>query len=163
MERFSELITQNQKLIYKVCHMYADTPQDVEDLFQEIVLNLWRAYPKFDGRSQISTWIYKVALNTAISQFRKAKRRETHETAVDLSHLPAVNGRDQSDLDAMYGAIKRLNKIEKALVVLYLEDRSYREIAGVMGISENYVGVQLNRIKKKLRALSEGDDRNGTR
>ncbi len=158
MEQFSTMIVEQQKLIYKVCHMYADLPEDVEDLFQEIVLNLWRAYPTFEGRSQVGTWLYKVALNTAISQFRTAKRRQSAETTLDLTTLPAIDNGYNAELHALYAAIRQLNKVEKALVILYLEDRSYREISEILGISENYVGVQLNRVKQKLRDLSGAAD-----
>lgn len=153
MEQFSQLITEQQKLIYKVCHMYADLPEDVEDLFQEIVLNLWRAYPTFENRSQVSTWLYKVALNIAISHFCKTKRRHTNEATLDLTSISAADASNDDELQMLYGAIKQLNKIEKALVLLYLEDHSYREMSEIMGISENYVGVQLNRVKRKLRDL----------
>lgn len=161
-EEFSALITEHQKLIYKVCHFYADQPQDVEDLFQEIVLNLWRAYPTFEQRSKISTWMYKVALNTAITQLRKAKRRQRREANVDLMAVAttevATGGAGYNvQRHVLHEAIKRLNKVERAIIVLYLEEHSYREMADIMGISENYVGVQLNRIKKKLRALLDGD------
>lgn len=155
-EQFSALIVAHQKLIYKVCHMYADLPEDVEDLFQEIVLNLWRAYPSFENRSQVGTWLYRVALNTAITRLRKVKRRDGNESDIDWSTLRAENSTYDQELQTLYDAIKQLNKVEKALVVLYLEDRSYREMAEIMGISENYVGVQLNRIKKKLKQLSGG-------
>ena len=155
-EEFAALITEHQKLIYKVCHLYASAPQDVEDLFQEIVLNLWRALPSFSGRARITTWMYRVALNTAITQLRKSSRRRNHEIEHDLrflaSHDPIYNEQAQ----ALYAAIKQLGKVDRALVLLYLEDCSYREIANIIGISESNVGVKLNRIKKKLKRLTTG-------
>ncbi|MEM7801804.1 MAG: sigma-70 family RNA polymerase sigma factor [Chloroflexota bacterium] len=156
MERnqFSQLIVEHQRLIYKVCHLYADIPADVEDLFQEIVLNLWRSRSSFQQRSAISTWIYRVALNTAITQFRKAKRQAEHESREEILDLASPTSETNEEREELYAAIKKLNKIEKGLILLYLEDRSYREIAEVMGISENYVGVQLSRIRNKLKHLA---------
>ena len=148
---FLEMITTHQALIYKICHLYADTAVDVEDLFQEIVVNLWQAYPRFDGRAKATTWMYRVGLNTAVSQLRRRERRPPQQ-ALD----PTIGQRmplwdDQSR--RLYAAIKQLNAVEKAIVTLYLEGFSYREIGETVGISENYVGVRLNRIKDKLRHL----------
>ncbi|MEM7334269.1 MAG: sigma-70 family RNA polymerase sigma factor [Chloroflexota bacterium] len=154
-EQFLNLIESNQKLIYKVCHLYADSPEDVDDLYQEIVLNIWRSAANFEERSAIGTWLYRIALNTAITQFRKAKRKQEREVDVELTAVVDPTSHFNEQHQALYGAIKQLNKVEKAIVLLYLESKSYREIGEIMGISENYVGVQLNRIKKKLRHLTE--------
>ncbi|MCA9970239.1 MAG: sigma-70 family RNA polymerase sigma factor [Anaerolineales bacterium] len=153
-DAFAALVVAHQKLIYKVCHLYADDPADVEDLFQEIVLNLWRAYPRFDGRSRITTWMYRVGLNTAISQLRKTTRRRRHEVHADPGGLAAGPPPPDDQARQLRAAIRQLDDVEKAIVLLYLEDHSYAEIAAVVGISTNYVGVQLNRIKQKLRRLT---------
>ena len=134
-----------------MCHLYADSPAEVADLFQEIVVNLWQAYPRFNGRSKISTWMYRVALNTAISQLRKTKRQPQILSVEVLDSGQVSLPDDQSR--QLYAAIKQLNKIEKAIVTLYLDGFSYAEIAETVGITENNVGVRLNRIKRKLRQL----------
>lgn len=150
-KEFVEIVNKHQALIYKVCHLYADNPADVEDLFQEIVANLWQAYPRFDGRAKVSTWMYRVALNTAITQLRHRKRRP------QVQALDHTIGREVQLFDEqsqqLYAAIKQLNPIEKAIITLYLDGYSYHEIAETMGITENYVGVRINRIKDKLQQI----------
>lgn len=148
---FVELVTQHQALIYKVCHLYADNSADFEDLFQEIIVNLWQAYPRFDGRAKVTTWMYRVALNTAITQLRYRKRRPALQT-FDNRLVEPVQLQDEQSRQ-LYGAIKQLNRIEKAIITLYLDGYSHQEIAATMGITENYVGVRINRIKQKLRKL----------
>ena len=146
---FVDLVTHNQALIYKVCHLYADSITDVEDLFQEIVANLWQAYPRFDGRAKVTTWMYRVALNTAITQLRQHKKQPSLQT-LD-SRLPAQMHLHDEHSRQLYLAIKQLNRVEKALITLYLDGYNYSEIADTIGITENNVGVRLNRIKSKLR------------
>jgi RNA polymerase sigma-70 factor (ECF subfamily) len=148
---FVQLVTQHQALIYKVCHLYADNASDVEDLFQEIVVNLWQAYPRFDGRAKVTTWMYRVALNTAITQLRRHKKRPPLQPFDDTLSAPVQLQDEQSR--QLYIAIKQLDRIEKAIITLYLDGYNYGEIANTMGITENYVGVRLNRIKDKLRQL----------
>lgn len=149
--KFLETITTNQALIYKICHLYADTAVDVEDLFQEIVVNLWQAYPRFDGRAKVTTWMYRVGLNTAVSRLRRQQRQPPQQGLDPTIGQQMPLWDDQSR--QLYAAIKQLNPVEKAIVTLYLDGFSYREIGDTVGISENYVGVRLNRIKDKLRQL----------
>ena len=153
---FIELIATHQGLIHKVCRMYCDKPEDRQDLFQEIVLQLWRAYDSFKGEAKVSTWMYRIALNTAISGFRKAKRRppieSLSERVIALSRYEP-NYDDDEKRRFLYQAINQLSEVEKAIVMLHLEDHSYDEIAEIVGITRNYVGVKLNRIKEKLRQI----------
>jgi RNA polymerase sigma-70 factor (ECF subfamily) len=148
---FLEIVTENQALIYKVCHLYADNAADVEDLFQEIVVNLWQAYPSFDGRSKVTTWMYRVALNTAVTQLRRHKRQPLQQP-LDNTMSQSVPLQDEQSTQ-LYRAIKQLNRVEKALIALYLDGYGYAEIAETMGMTENNVGVRLNRIREKLRQL----------
>ncbi len=148
---FVDLVTQNQALIYKVCHLYADNTTEIEDLFQEIVMNLWQAYPRFDRRAKITTWMYRVALNTAITQLRRHKSRPKLQ-AFDHTLSASIQWQDTQS-QQLYAAIKQLNPIEKAIVTLYLDGYNYSEIASTTGISKNNVGVRINRIKSKLRQL----------
>jgi RNA polymerase sigma-70 factor (ECF subfamily) len=155
-QEFVQLISEHQGLIHKVCHMYTREEQARNDLFQEIVLQLWRAYGSFRGQAKITTWMYRVALNTAISGLRKEKRRpQTGELDPQVLQLPQASyDPDQEEKRRyLYRAIAQLSEVEKAIVMLYLEEHSYDEIAEVIGITRNHVGVKLNRIKAKLAKL----------
>jgi len=154
--KFTQIITKHQALIHKVCGVYGASTQDKEDLFQEIVLQLWRSYPTFKGQSKISTWMYRVALNTAISFYRKQSRMPQQEQlSLRIFQLPSqsVDTETEAQLQLMYKAIAQLNKIEKAIIMLYLDDYSYQQIADIIGISETKVGVKLHRIKTKLKKI----------
>jgi len=153
---FVALITTYQKIIHKVCSMYCDTPSDKQDLFQEILMQIWRAYPSFQHKSKVSSWMYRVALNTAISSFRKQKRR-VNKTSLSVEELNIPDAVYKDDYEEkrhfLYRAIKRLNKVERAIIMLYLEEHSYKEISQIIGITETNVGVKINRIKTKLRNI----------
>ena len=153
---FISLLNEHQKIIYKVCNLYMDMHSDREDLFQEITLQAWKAYGNFRGDAKFSTWLYRVALNTAITFFRKDKRKpDTYltDTLPDTGNEPYDPIEEQ--VRAMYAAIGELSKIDKAIVMLYLEDYSYQEIGDMMGISANNVAVKMNRIKTKLKAETQ--------
>ncbi|MDB5090940.1 MAG: polymerase subunit sigma-70 [Mucilaginibacter sp.] len=154
-DQFLKLIAENQGLIYKVCNMYCNNKLDKEDLFQDIVLQLWRSYPAFKGDSKVSTWMYRIAINNAITRLRKETRREKFAGLDDEAFRVAAAGNDNVDEDIaqMYEAIKKLTEVERALTMLYMDDCSYKEIAEIMGLSESNVGFKLNRIKAKLRTL----------
>lgn len=134
--------------------MYVDNEEDRRDLFQEIIIQLWKAFPKFRGESKISTWMYRVALNTAISYFRKQSRKP-QRTSLERSFLQIADEEYDFDyeekLKILKSAIDRLTKIEKAIIMLYLEEKDYEEIAETVGITQNYVRVKMNRIKNKLK------------
>lgn len=149
---FVVLINQHRGLIYKICHLYADRRDDREDLFQDIVLQLWRAFPSFKGESLISTWMYRVALNTAISWFRKEKRKPGMQriSVVELQ-LPDLEPTGETEI--LHQAIQHLTQVEKAIVILYLDEKSYQEISDIIGISSSNVGVRINRIKMKLERI----------
>lgn len=160
-ELFLQIITQNQGIIHKVCGIYCDTLEDREDLFQEIVAQLWHSFPRFRNEAKVSTWMYRVALNTAITHFKKEKRRPDRD---DLQQNTFHLVQDEYDetielqLKNLHGAIARLTGIEKSITLLYLEDKSYEEIAEIVGITQNYVRVKMNRIKTKLKKLMEGEE-----
>ena len=151
-KEFITLLNQHQKIVYKVCNLYMDGHADREDLFQEITLQAWKAYENFRGDAKFSTWLYRVALNTAITFFRKEKRKpaiystDTVPEQTEESYDPI-----EEQVKAMYAAIGNLSKIDKAIVMLYLEDYSYIEIGEMMGITANNVAVKMNRIKLKLK------------
>lgn len=151
--QFLALISSNQGVIYKIANLYRDTRDEREDLFQEIVFQLWRAYPSFRGDAKASTWIYRIALNTAIAIYRKNKPAIQYTPI--LPDLPAEEPNPEYDLrkERLFSALRLLDDSEKAIITLYLDDFSYKQIAEITGISENYVGVKLNRIKSKIQKL----------
>ncbi len=152
-DKFTTEILPHQALIHKICRMYRDTLEDQEDLFQEIIYQLWKSYPKFEGKSKITTWMYRIGLNTAIATFRKPKVNLLYSDSIPESkQLPEINSEHWRE-DLLFAAIRKLDEDERAFIALYLEELSYAEIAEVIGISENNVGVRLNRIKKKLKEI----------
>ncbi|MFB6318323.1 RNA polymerase sigma factor [Saccharicrinis sp. FJH54] len=153
-EEFINLIDSNRNLIYKICHSYCPDPGKRQDLEQEILIQLWNSYPKFDGRVKISTWFYKVALNTAISFYRTDYRINKNLIYLDktvISEVAENNTPKDDQYELLYTFISRLTEFDKALILLYLDDLSYNDIAEIMGISESNVGTKLNRIRHKLK------------
>ncbi|MEM6378123.1 MAG: sigma-70 family RNA polymerase sigma factor [Bacteroidota bacterium] len=151
---FIALVRTHQKLIYKICHSYCQNTQDWQDLEQEVLLQLWSAMPKYDGRVQISTWIYKVALNTAIAFYRKGKKYKSPKVSIDEQVLampdPAGSTIVNEQLVQLHQFIGALPPLNKALMLLYLDDYKPKEIAAILGISRTNVSTKLNRIKKQL-------------
>ena len=145
-------------MLHKVCNIYCHSELDRQDMFQEIVIQLWRAYPNFRGESKFSTWLYRIALNTAISDLRKQQRRVKvsypENVPFDVS-AEAFNTEEEDQLKQLYKAISQLGEIERALVMLYLEDRSYEEMEDILGINQNNLRVKMNRVKEKLRKLTK--------
>lgn len=154
---FSQLVKDNQGLIIKVSRLYTNSPEDEQDLFQEIVLQLWRSYDTFKGQSKISTWMYRVALNTAITLFRKKTKSPQTDELMDYHHRDYVEDDDekQQQISLLYKVVKMLPKMERAIVMMYLDDLPYREIAETLGISEVNARVKMNRLKKTLKELME--------
>lgn len=146
----------NQNIVHKVCRIYTTNQDAHNDLFQEITIQLWKNYSKFRGDAKFSTWMYRVALNTAISLYRKSSKRVKTQDISDLAFK--IESREYDDteelqLKALYQAMRSLNDIDRALIFLYLEDKPYREIAGTLGISEVNARVKMNRAKDKLKKI----------
>lgn len=159
-EAFIRLVSEHRGMLYKVCRLYCFSASDRQDLFQEIVYQLWRSYPSFRGEARISTWLYRIALNTAISGLRKQRRLIT---SVDPGRLPTewhdiqYPAEKEEQLQLLYAAIDKLTEVEKALTMLYLEDKSYQEMEDILGISQNNLRVKMNRIRDKLRKITKAD------
>jgi RNA polymerase sigma factor (sigma-70 family) len=154
--RFIQLIDEHKGMLFKICRIYQNDEADLDDLMQEMILQLWLAFDSFEGKSKFSTWMYRVALNTAILFFKKQKRRPDSEQLPDkLDHLEAEATDTEKDeqLTLFYKAIQQLNKVEKALIFLYMEDQPYEDITLNLGISEINVRVRLNRTKNKLKEI----------
>lgn len=153
---FVELLEKNQRIVHKICRLYTNDEESHNDLFQEITIQLWKAYPKFRGDAKFSTWMYRVALNTAITLYRKSKRQiktQDFETISFKITTEEFDDTEERQLALMYSAVKELNDIDKALVFLYLEDKNYKEISETLGISEVNARVKMNRIRGKLRTI----------
>lgn len=153
---FVELLEKHQNIVHKVCRLYTNNQDAHNDLFQEITIQLWKAYPKFRGDAKFSTWMYRVGLNTAITLYRKNKRKIRTQDFDDVQYKIKAEDYDDTEeqkLKLLYSAVQHLNDIEKALVFLYLEDKNYREISETMGISEVNARVKMNRIKTKLKTI----------
>ncbi|HYQ58035.1 MAG TPA: sigma-70 family RNA polymerase sigma factor [Draconibacterium sp.] len=158
-KEFSQLIEKHQGIIHKITMFYASNTNDREDLFQEICLQLWKSYPNFRHEAKFSTWMYRVALNTAIGNIRKNK---------DIPGFVQLSGNDKvaddrteeiEQVKLLYQSISKLNRIDKAIILLWLEEKSYDEIATIIGITTSNVGVKLVRIKQKLEALVAKSER----
>lgn len=152
---FLKLLHQHQGIINKVCCIYLDSAVDREDLFQEITLQAWKSFASFREDAQFSTWLYRVALNTALTYFKKEKKRHLAESEWKADTHCFMQPQEDPQLQAMYRSITRLNPVEKALVALYLEDYDYQHISEILGITPNHVAVKMNRIKNKLRTESQ--------
>ena len=150
-KEFAELVNRYKDVIFKVCYVYASR-EEFEDYYQEVLIQLWRSLPNFRNESKMSTWIYRVSLNTCISYVRKNKK-VNKVSLIDLDFIDK-DIEKKYYIDELYLLINRLNKFEKAIILLWLEERDYEEIASIVGISKNNVAVKLNRIKEKLRRMS---------
>ena len=153
-KKFLSDFEKNQNIVHKVCRIYTTNQDQHNDLFQEIAIQVWKNYSKFRGEAKFSTWMYRVALNTAISLYRKSSRSIKTQDFSDVSFkIKAVDYDDTKDqqLKALYDGIRELSDIEKALIFLYLEDKPYKEIAITLGITEVNARVKMNRAKDKLK------------
>lgn len=154
---FTQLVQQYERLVYKVCNVYVPDAEDAKDLFQEIVVQAWLAYPRFRHDAHASTWLYRIALNTAISHRRKSGRAIFVELPSFLDQYadePATQAYAE-EYKLLRQMITELPPLDKALVLLYLEDRSYQEMAEILGITASNAGTRLGRIKERLRKTAQ--------
>jgi RNA polymerase sigma factor (sigma-70 family) len=162
-QRFESLLHEHRRIVFKVAALYSRSTADRDDLMQEISAQLWRSFADYDeARAKFSTWMYRIALNVAISQARRERWSEAYRfVPLERHHLETVGGgepiHEQDErLQVLYAFIGQLDPLNRALILLYLEDRSYGEIADVLGISETNVATKINRIKQKLRGQMTG-------
>jgi RNA polymerase sigma-70 factor (ECF subfamily) len=151
-KEFIALINKHQGILHKICNIYFYRNPYKEDYYQEILIRLWKSYPGFRNQSAFSTWLYRVALNTSIDIIRKQSLQpRITELSKSEYNIPEYEFAAESDLkDKLYQAINHLSDIEKAIIVLHLEEHSYQEIGEIIGISEGNAGVRINRIKNQL-------------
>jgi len=155
-DKFFALILENKNIIYKISNSYCQNPGDREDLVQEIIIQLWKSAGKYNPDYKLSTWIYRIALNVAISFYRNEKRREKITLPLDENIIQVVeddsDAQDlENDIQLLNRFIGRLDKLNKALMLLYLDNHSYKEISEILGITETNVATKINRIKHKLK------------
>ena len=154
-KEFLSMIEEQKRTIYKVCYMYANDQDDLNDLFQETVLNLWKSFPRYRGDSSLNTWVYRIAMNTCISFLRHSNTRpQTIPMTAQIAGSLETDEETEARLKYLYNLINQLGKLERALILLWLEERSYQEMADILGISKANVAVKLNRIREKLKQMS---------
>lgn len=149
-----ELMEQNKGIIFAICNSYCKNKDDIDDLSQEIVYNLWKSFNSYNTDLKFSTWMYRVALNVAISFYRKGKRLESKVVYDEqLIQFEADNGYEEAeDFKLLFNFISTLKDMDKSIILLYLEDKSYKEIASIVGISETNVATRIGRIKERLKS-----------
>ena len=153
--QFELLVRQHKRTIYTVCYMFSHNKTEVDDLFQEVLIRLWNGFDHYEGRSSARTWVYRVALNTAINQDKKERRRiETVPLTVDIDPFEADDSKTQQ-VRKLHDLISQLELIDRSLVLLWLEGIPYDEIGAIIGFTPNNVGVRLARIKEKLVQMSK--------
>jgi RNA polymerase sigma-70 factor (ECF subfamily) len=152
-DQFLKLLTEHQGIVHHICTLYANNLDDRKDLFQEITFQLWKSFRAFRNESKFSTWLYRVSLNTAITRIR----RRSKISFVSLDKMDFMPSDDSNQMDEeiiwLYQSISKLSKVDRAIIMLYLEEKSYEEIADILGITTSNVGVRINRIKLKLEKL----------
>jgi len=149
---FLDMLRNYNRIIYKVVSFYIDESASLDDLYQDVVLNLWKSFPNFRKESEVSTWIYRIALNTCVSFYRNSRRRPA---CIEITPEINVYAEENEAVAELYASINRLGKLERALILLWLEDRPYKEIAEIMGITATNVSTKINRIKEKLKQISK--------
>lgn len=154
-KEFLAIVNNHRNLIFKVVNLYCSDPEDRKDLFQEIIYQAWKSLKSFRNESKLSTWMYRIALNTAITHFKKEKRATTTPLDNLPFDIPDVNEglTHDENISALLKAISQLDKIDKSIVLLYLDDNTYEQMSDITGLSQSNVGVRLNRIKSKLSQL----------
>ncbi len=150
---FIQLLEENKGIIHKICLMYTSNLPDKEDLYQEICLQLWRSFRTYRSESKFSTWLYQVALNTAISSVRKDRRQVETVLLDQTEHFVARDSEREGMTRMLFKAVSKLNKVDRAIILLWLEEKEYAEISEVMGISQSAVSVRLVRIRGRLKSI----------
>ena len=154
-QEFLSVIREYERVIYKVCYLYTKPNAPLNDLYQDVILNLWKAYPKFRRECKMSTWIYRIALNTCISFIRKEKNIPEIVTLTQEADRTEETDETQAMLRQLYRMINRLGQLEKSIILLYLEEKSYEEIAEITGLTLTNVATKLSRIKDKLKKMNK--------
>ncbi len=162
-KEFVAFINGHRKLVYKICRVYCRNNDQIKDVEQEILAQLWIAFPKYNNNYQPSTWIYRIALNTAISCYRREKKHHTNHVDVDQTVFQLAVTHEDNELEEQIGLLYRIMndfaELDRALLLLYLDDNSYEEIAKVLGITVTNVATKINRLKQRLKKLMTPNDK----
>lgn len=153
---FKTFVTENMDLIRHICRAYARSEEELKDFIQEVTVQLWKSHERFEGKSQVSTWVYRVALNVCLSLARKNKRQVQTFSIDKVDISEDVSTEEKEQIEQLYGAIRKLKEGDRAILLLYLENKSYKEIAEILGISVTNVGVKVNRLKNQLKNMING-------
>jgi len=152
-KEFAQIVREHKRRIYTVCYMFSKDVDEVADLFQEILINMWKGFSSFRGESSISTWIWRISLNTCINTSKKRSRLETIPLNISINPYEDVD-EDALQVRQLYERINRLGLIDRSIILMWLENLSYEEIGAILGISVKNVSVKLVRIREKLKQMS---------
>lgn len=152
-DQFSVLVEEHKGIIYKIANSYCRNAEDRKDLIQEIVVHLWKSHDRYDEHFKLSTWIYRIALNVAISAYRREKKRTERVSPLEEIIIEPAAEPEQPDpnIATLHRIIDQLDELNRALMILYLDDNSYRDIAGILGLTETNVATKINRLKLKIK------------
>src|SRR5947207_11527767 len=152
-DQFSALVEEHKGIIHKIANSYCRNAEDRKDLIQEIIVHLWKSHGRYDDRFKLSTWIYRIALNVAISAYRREKKRSERISPMEEIIIEPAAESEQPDpkIAALHRIIDQLDELNRALMILYLDDNSYRDIAGILGLTETNVATKINRLKLKIK------------
>ena len=152
-DQFSALIEEYKGIIYKIANSYCRNAEDRKDLIQEIIVHLWKSQKRYDERFKLSTWIYRIALNVAISAYRREKKRAARVSPLEEIIIEPATPTEKPDprIATLHRIIDQLDELNRALMILYLDDNSYRDIAGILGLTETNVATKINRLKLKIK------------
>ncbi len=153
-QKFIQILEENKNKIYRICRIYAVSPIEPHDLFQEVVFQVWKSYSTFKGNSNIDTWIYKIALNVCYRskmKFEKSNSKTTRLESIHFAKIEDIPNKDQKEkFKPLHDCISSLNESDQSIIILYLEELPYKEIAIITGLTENHIAVKMKRIRKKI-------------
>jgi len=157
---YNTFILPYSAIIIKICRAYTNTQEDFEDYYQEVCLQIWKSKDRFREQSEWSTWVYKISLNVCLTLLKKNKNNQKHfaSDAIPDEVLEDSHAFSNEDLNQLYAAIKKLSEVDRAVILLYLEEKSYQEMADIMGSNPNNIGVRIKRIKERLKKILDGQD-----
>jgi RNA polymerase sigma-70 factor (ECF subfamily) len=153
---FREFVEENKGIIYKICRVYANDKDELQDFVQEVTIQLWKSCSNFQNKSKLSTWVYRVTLNVCLTLSKKNRRRVDTVGLLSTDYVDETDTTEQEQLATLYSAMRKLNDSDRAIILLYLEDKSYQEISDILGITVSNVGVKITRVKSKLNDIING-------
>ncbi|WP_420575609.1 RNA polymerase sigma factor [Ekhidna sp.] len=153
---FKSYVEEHMSIIMHLCRAYARDEESLKDLVQEVTLQLWRSHKSFEGKSQLSTWVYRVTLNVCLSHSKRLKRKVETVPIEWKVDAPEETDPEKEQIEKLYQGIRKLKESERAIILLYLEDKSYKEMSEILGITVSNVGVKVNRLKEKLKMIING-------